>query len=52
MANREKDGLFGYSGAIGLLACLPGVNVIAAYFLAFSEWPVLRELARLRNLNR
>jgi hypothetical protein len=39
----------GYHGSVGVLACLPGFNVLVAYFIAFSEWPVLRELAVLRR---
>ena len=34
-------------------ACLPGINIVVAWFIAFSEWPVLRELELLRrNANR
>jgi hypothetical protein len=42
----------GYPGPLGLLACLPGINMVIAYFLAFSEWPVLREVALLRDRHR
>jgi hypothetical protein len=39
----------GYSGAYGLLMLVPLVNVGMLLFLAFGEWPVLRELAGLRQ---
>lgn len=42
----------GYPGAVGVLACLPGISIVVAYFMAFNEWPVLRELALLRNRPR
>jgi hypothetical protein len=29
---------------VDFLACLPGINIVVAYFLAFTDWPVLREL--------
>ena len=32
----------GYPGALALLAFVPGVQLILAYFLALSDWPVLR----------
>jgi hypothetical protein len=39
----------GYPGAVGILACVPGVSLIVAYVAAFSEWPVQRELESLRR---
>lgn len=42
----------GYPGAIGLLALVPGVNVLVAFVLAFHRWPVLRELEALRAASR
>jgi glucan phosphoethanolaminetransferase (alkaline phosphatase superfamily) len=39
----------GYPGALGLLALLPLVNLIMFFFLAFSDWPVLKELKTLRH---
>ena len=32
----------GYSGWLGFLMVVPIVNVLALYFLAFSDWPALR----------
>jgi uncharacterized membrane protein YhaH (DUF805 family) len=39
----------GYSWALGLLMLIPIVNIIMAFFLAFADWPVRREL---RSLNQ
>jgi hypothetical protein len=39
----------GYSGAMGLLMFVPIANLIVLCILAFSEWPVLRELNTLRQ---
>jgi uncharacterized membrane protein YhaH (DUF805 family) len=39
----------GYSWALGLLMLIPIVNIIMAFFLAFANWPVLKELRRLRQ---
>lgn len=36
----------GYSGAFALLMFVPVVNLIMLYFLAFAEWPALRDRAR------
>ena len=33
----------GYPGAVGILACLPIINIIVAYALAFTDWPTLQE---------
>jgi len=38
----------GFNGALGLLMLVPGVNLAAMLFLAFAEWPALRELEQLR----
>lgn len=35
----------GYSGWLSLLMIIPLVNLIYIYFLAFSNWPSLRENA-------
>ena len=40
----------GFSGAIGLLMLVPVVNLAVALYLAFAEWPVLAELARVKLL--
>jgi hypothetical protein len=29
----------GYAGIIGVLAFIPGINLILAYVLAFANWP-------------
>ncbi|HXF27426.1 MAG TPA: hypothetical protein VN610_09130 [Bryobacteraceae bacterium] len=42
----------GYPGPLGLFALFPGLNLILAYFHAFNEWPVLRELSALRQQPR
>jgi hypothetical protein len=39
----------GYSWALGLLMLIPIVNIIMAFFLAFADWPVRRELRSLRQ---
>lgn len=39
----------GYPGPVGLLAAIPGVNVLLAWFMALREWPIERELRRLRT---
>ena len=41
-------GKTGHPGALGLLALVPLVNMIFALYLAFSEWPIERELRALR----
>jgi ABC-type spermidine/putrescine transport system permease subunit II len=40
----------GFSGAIGLLMLVPVVNLGVALYLAFAEWPVMAELARVKLL--
>ena len=43
----------GYPGVVGLIALVPGVNLLLVYFIALSEWPVLRDLGLLkRQVNR
>ena len=39
----------GYPGAMGILMAIPILNVIMLFYLAFSEWPVLKELKALRE---
>ena len=39
----------GYPGALSLLMLVPVVNVLVPFFLAFAEWPIERELRRLRG---
>jgi hypothetical protein len=39
----------GHPGWLGLLMLVPIANIIMILVLAFGEWPVHRELARLRG---
>jgi hypothetical protein len=39
----------GYSWALGLLILLPIVNIIMAFFLAFADWPVQKQLRLLKQ---
>jgi len=39
----------GYHWALGLLMLVPIVCIIMPFVLAFGEWPIHRELARLRS---
>jgi uncharacterized membrane protein len=39
----------GYPGLLCLTMIVPLLNVIMLLFLAFSEWPVLKELQALRR---
>ena len=39
----------GYTGLLALLLYVPAVNLFAVLYLAFSEWPVERELRKYRN---
>ena len=39
----------GYPGAMGLIMLVPFLNLIMLFYLGFAEWPVLRELERLRR---
>jgi hypothetical protein len=39
----------GYSWALGLLILVPFVNIIAAFFLAFADWPIRKELRSLKQ---
>lgn len=38
----------GFSGVIGLLMLVPVVNLGVALYLAFTEWPALAELKRVK----
>ena len=40
----------GYSWALGLLMLIPIANVVAFLVLAFSRWPIQRELEGLRRV--
>jgi len=39
----------GYCWALGLLILVPIANIIAAFFLAFADWPIRKELRRLQQ---
>jgi uncharacterized membrane protein YhaH (DUF805 family) len=39
----------GYSWALGLLILIPIVNIIMAFYLAFADWPVNKELRLLKQ---
>jgi hypothetical protein len=41
----------GYSWAMGLIVLVPFGNLILILILAFSDWPVLKELSILKNQN-
>lgn len=42
----------GYSGALSLLLLIPVVGGIIVYVIAFSDWPVLREVRQWRDWHR
>jgi len=39
----------GYCWALGLLILVPIANIIMAFFLAFADWPVRKELRLLKQ---
>jgi len=39
----------GYSWAIGLLMLVPIANIIMAFFLAFADWPICKEVRKLKQ---
>lgn len=39
----------GYSWALGLLLLIPVVNIIMVFYLAFADWPIRKELRRLKQ---
>ena len=39
----------GYSWALGLLILVPIANIILAFYLAFADWPVQKELRSLKK---
>jgi hypothetical protein len=39
----------GYNGALGILMIVPIANIVMLCILAFSQWPILQELNRLRQ---
>ena len=39
----------GFSWALGLLILVPIANIIMAFYLAFADWPVQKEVRQLRQ---
>ena len=39
----------GYSWALGLLIMVPIANIIMPFVLAFGDWPIFKELRKLRE---
>jgi len=39
----------GYSWALGLLMLVPIANIIMAFFLAFADWPIQKQLRLLKQ---
>ncbi len=39
----------GYSWALGLLMLVPIANIIMAFFLAFADWPIRKQLRLLKQ---
>ncbi|MDD5458925.1 MAG: hypothetical protein PHF37_06005 [Phycisphaerae bacterium] len=39
----------GHGWAFGLLALIPGANLILLCVVAFSDWPILKELRQFKN---
>jgi hypothetical protein len=39
----------GYSWALGLLILVPIADIIIAFYLAFADWPVQKELRKLKQ---
>jgi len=39
----------GYSWALGLLMIVPIADIIMAFFLAFADWPIHKELCLLKQ---
>ncbi len=39
----------GFSGWLSLTMLIPLVNIIMMFYLAFAEWPVVRELNQLKQ---
>jgi hypothetical protein len=42
----------GYSWALGLLLLVPIANIVVPFFLAFADWPILKELRTLREQSK
>jgi hypothetical protein len=41
----------GYPGVMGLMMLVPFLNFVMLLYLAFSDWPVLRQLREAQNRN-
>ncbi len=39
----------GYHWALGLLVLVPIANLVVCFYLAFADWPILKELRQLRQ---
>ena len=39
----------GFSWALGLLILVPIANIIMAFYIAFAEWPVQKEVRQLKQ---
>ncbi len=39
----------GYCWALGLLMLVPIANIVMAFYLAFADWPILKELRQLKQ---
>lgn len=39
----------GYSWALGLLILVPIASIIVAFYIAFADWPVQKEVRQLRQ---
>ena len=39
----------GYSWALGLLILVPIANIIIAFYIAFADWPIQKELRHLKQ---
>ncbi len=39
----------GYSWALGLLMLVPIADIIMAFFIAFADWPIQKQLRKLKQ---
>jgi len=39
----------GYSWALGLLILVPIANIIIAFYIAFADWPIRKEVRQLKQ---
>jgi len=40
----------GYSGGWSLLMLIPVISIVILFYLAFAEWPIQRELKKLKKI--